>query len=180
MKLRIVHQEGAIHNPGTVAVTSNLTHNKCIRFEFVVATSEFTTQPNLPMDQPAWGLWETDVVEVFIKSESCDVYYEFQVSPLGQFFEMKILKPRKEFDTTYRSGMKFGVAAGKSDGCWTAWLEIPMMQPDWNTAPQNWTGGAFACLGPKGQRSYFAAFLPDQAIPDFHLPEYFKPIANLK
>src|SRR5438105_4220775 len=70
------------------------------------------TNPSLSGD--GWGLWDRDVVELFVSDSSIASvagrspastglpYYEFVLSPLGQVFQLKIHEPRKKFDRDFR------------------------------------------------------------------------------
>ncbi|MBL7716974.1 MAG: hypothetical protein JNL01_16035 [Bdellovibrionales bacterium] len=181
MLLMKVHSEPEAKIPKDfrIQLTSRSTGD-WIRFDFEVSAMPWTTNSNLPKGESAWGLWETDVVEVFVRPKGSSPYFEFQVSPLGQYLELKIIRPRKEVDRDYRSGIRYGVQTTGPDQAWQAWMEIPASSLGWSGKASDLEGGAFACLGPKGGRSYWAAFLPEQNTPDFHLPQYFSPIGELK
>jgi hypothetical protein len=100
-------------------------------------------------------------------------YFEFEVSPLGQYLELKILEPRKHVDRTFRSGFT-RVVRRLSDTDWEAELGIPLERLGWNGDPAQVTGNAFAALGPKSARDYWSLYLEPQSKPDFHLPQFFK------
>ena len=125
-------------------------------------------------DFPAgnWGLWEFDVVEIFLRPTGTQTYYEFQLSPLGQRFELEIIEPRKTWNTDYRSQFKGEVNALEANE-WTASFEIPLQKVGGETS-KNFEGNFNAILGSKGLRTYWSAFLPMQEQPDYHLPQYFK------
>lgn len=170
--------------------------------QFWVRHSTPVVDSNHSKHQSIWGLWETDVVEVFvgiapppeteanIGKQRPQGYWEFQVSPLGQWFELKILEARKNFDRNIASGFKKSVTPTGTDS-WEATLEIPLeifkevlppatpkkdaMDPSSQDFAQSLIGGAFAILGPPAQRTYLALHLPKQEKPDFHLPAFFKP-----
>lgn len=180
MLLKKVHPENESFLPKDFGIqfSSKVTHTG-IRFDFQVSQHRWTTDAGMPRGEPAWGLWETDVVEVFIRPKGTDAYFEFQVSPLGQYLELKIIRPRQEVDRAYRSGLSYGIDAPNRDQPWRAWIEVPAKSVGWSGRAEDLEGGAFACLGPKGERSYWAAFLPEQKTPDFHLPQYFSPIAEV-
>lgn len=119
---------------------------------------------------PHWGLWESDVVEIFIAEPGTHLpYYEFQISPLGQYFELEILEPRKKINRDYRSGGKWS-AKRVGDDAWDALFRIP-----WKT-PQILCN-VFAVLGESAEKRHLGLFTPPQAEPDFHLPEYFSEIS---
>lgn len=133
------------------------------------------TNPTLPSDQSQWGLWDWDVVELFV---SCSPeasrlpYYEFQVSPLGQHFELEIFEPRKSFDRDFRSGFTRSVRK-LGEGEWEASMTIPLDRLGWDGDPASIVGNAYAILGPKESRTYWSLYLDQQDKPDFHLPGRF-------
>ncbi len=150
-----------------------------LRVRFEVKTFEITPNPELETGSPQWGLWDWDVVEVFLSVNGAKgslPYYEFQVSPLGQYFELKILEPRKQTDREFRSGLKCGARILKDepgDCHWEGWMEIPLTPLGWDGNPANLVGGAFSILGDTSKR-YWSLFLPQQETPDFHIPQYFQ------
>ncbi|MEW6055062.1 MAG: hypothetical protein AB1540_00480 [Bdellovibrionota bacterium] len=131
------------------------------------------TNSKLPMGASAWGLWEWDVVEVFLRASPQPTYYEFQISPLGQYFELEIFKPRKKFNKDFSSGFTHSSKV-LSETAWEAEFGIPLKKLGWTGAKEDLQGNAFAILGKP--RSYWSLFLPAQEKPDFHLPRHFKPI----
>jgi hypothetical protein len=169
---------------------------------FWVRQSTPVVDSNHSTDQSIWGLWEKDVVEVFVGvapplttgasplAPLPQAYWEFQVSPLGQWFELKILEARKNLDRNAASGFKKSATRTGADS-WEATLEIPLgifkdllapasQSGDTTDLSSPWLsrsliGGAFAILGPPSQRTYLALHLPKQEKPDFHLPGFFKP-----
>lgn len=132
-------------------------------------------QPDLgpPGSGPHWGLWESDVVEVFIAEPGGRVpYCEYQISPLGQYFELEVLEPRKKINRDYRSGGKWSAKRVGENG-WDALFRIP-----WNvTDAPTFLGNIFAILGQGAEKRHFSLFTPPQAEPDFHLPELFSEIS---
>lgn len=140
---------------------------------FEVEGSQLVVNPDPPRGRSAWGLWETDVVEIFVRARAAeDRYFEFQVSPLGQHFELEIFEPRKRFNQDYASGGVFEAQTAAKG--WSARIEVPLRALEWDGHRESLVGGAFACLGPKEARTYWGLWLPKQEKPDFHLPEHFR------
>jgi hypothetical protein len=133
---------------------------------------------DLAVGSSQWGLWDWDVVELFVSvdgSEACTPYFEFQVSPLAQFLELKIIEPRKNVDRGFISG--FGYAAKRlSETDWSAEMQIPLDRLGWKGDVAMIRGNAFAILGAPPARSYWSLFLGPQEKPDFHLPREFRPL----
>ncbi|MBI3542235.1 MAG: hypothetical protein HY075_03035 [Deltaproteobacteria bacterium] len=144
------------------------------------ARFEVSGQPSrvnaaLPTDGPQWGLWDWDVVELFVAASKEPTYHEFQVSPLGQHFELEIFEPRKRFNRDFRSGFTHS-ATRTADDRWSAQLAIDLSKLGWTGERADVRGNAFAILGAPGAKTYWSLSTPPQAKPDFHLPEHFKPL----
>jgi hypothetical protein len=135
-----------------------------------------SVNPKFATGGSQWGLWEWDVVELFVSCSSSRLpYYEFEVSPLGQFLELEILEPRKTVNRDFESGLTHLVRrSGPNE--WEAEIGIPLDRLGWNGDPKTVSGNAYAILGPKESRTYWSLFLEQQEKPDFHLPQLFKPL----
>lgn len=113
-----------------------------------------------------WGLWEHDVVEIFLQSGNPETpYLEIQLSPSAQKFALQIERPRKQFFTPLN--FDFCGQSIIEDDTWTAQIEVDF--PCRGTL----RGGIFACLGPETKRNYFAMNPNCEDIPDFHRPDLF-------
>jgi hypothetical protein len=174
--LNLVHPAVAPAGLGPVSVALALQGDELtVRFDVTAASSH--SNPALARDAAQWGLWDWDVVELFIQPRANDpTYYEFQVSPLDQFFELEIFEPRKRFNKEYSSG--FGHKASSRPGGWTAEMRISLAKLGWNGEATTLRGNAFAIIGggAPSPRSYWSLFLSQQQKPDFHLPEKFLPL----
>lgn len=165
----------------TIKSTASLgTDIVSVRFE--VFNEDESINSELSTEKSVWGLWDFDVVELFLGvveqgSHEVKKYFEFQVSPLNQFFELEVTKPRVQFNKSYRSGFRH--TASKNGPKWSAEMIIPFSSIglDEDLAKNKiLVGNFFACLGPKERREYFSSFLPKQTQLDFHTPENFKKI----
>ena len=114
-----------------------------------------------------------DVVELFVAfSETGFPYYEFEVSPYNQTFQVRIVSRAR-----HQEGVDLGLvstATLRTDG-WSAELEIPLTSLGWDGDPTKIRGNFYAALE-RAPRSYWSAFLPKAKQPDFHLPQFFKPL----
>jgi hypothetical protein len=147
------------------------------RARFEVSGSELNVNRELATGASQWGLWDWDVVELFMTARGSAArlpYYEFQVSPLGQYFELEVLEPRVRTNRSFVSGFRHEAEVLGPDS-WRATLEIPLATLGWDGQPASLAGGAFAMTGAKGRRAYWALNLPAQEKPDFHLPGFFRP-----
>jgi hypothetical protein len=112
-----------------------------------------------------------DVVEAFVTfSETGFPYYEFEVSPYNQTFQVRIVSR-----TEHHEGVDLGLisAATIRPTGWIAELKIPLKPLGWNGDPKSIRGNLYAVLG-KPPRSYWSAFLPKARKPDFHQPRFFQ------
>ena len=122
--------------------------------------------------------YQWDVVEVFVSVTGLDgahvPYYEFELSPYDQDFQVKIPGGKKPFVNGVQMGLQHEVQR-TSDG-WVATLSIPLRNLEWDGHPEKIIGNAFVVLGARPNRIYYSLNLPEQARPNFHLPEFFKPL----
>jgi hypothetical protein len=138
---------------------------------------------SLSKKKSAKGLWEFDVVEIFVTASSNKnalPYYEFIVSPEDQFFELEILEPRKKTNENYKSGFLFKSEIQKKETSllWNVEMKIPLEKIGVDLKKKesevHLRGNAFAIFGEPHEREYWSLFLPRQENPDFHLPQFFK------
>jgi hypothetical protein len=115
-----------------------------------------------------------DVVELFVTfSETGFPYYEFEVSPFNQTFQVKIPgggKPHQE-------GVDLGLvssAAIRPDG-WSAELKIPLKPLGWDGDPRKIRGNFYSILE-RAPRSFWSSFLPKARKANFHQPQFFQPL----
>jgi hypothetical protein len=169
---QLVHPENAAHATRVDADIRLEGSRLSARFQ-VRSARPVSSNPGLPSNQSQWGLWDWDVVELFVSCTPGRLpYYEFQVSPLGQHFELEIHEPRKRFNREFRSGFTYS-ARHLSGGDWDAEMSIPLTRLGWDGDPASITGNAFAILGPSDARTYWSLFEGQQVKPDFHIPHRF-------
>lgn len=185
-KLNCLYQDNLKMKAPTVSYDYEVTKKSLILVFKVKGTEKVFGESYRPKDKPAFALWEMDVVEFFGRYKDQQSYFEFQVSPYGQFFELEILEPRKKINLEYKSGItkKVKLAANKKD--WEAKIEIPLLSLTHDkTDVKNEVpilGNFFAILGQPMNRFYFSSFLPvnihsetgEKVKPDFHQPKYFE------
>lgn len=72
------------------------------------------------------GLWDRDVVEVFVGSDldNANRYTEFQVAPTGEMLDLSLVLPDRDFEWT--SGFEAAVRVDRKAKLWTTELRIPM------------------------------------------------------
>lgn len=176
-KLKLIYPEDCREQLPQVSFKSSIFRDD-LCFEFEVRAKELFTNATLPHEKPAWGLWDWDVVEVFIQPNLFKTdYYEFQLSPLGQFFELEIFEPRVSWNDHFRSNLKVeSQVEDKNDFyLWLAKLSVPksVLGLMASTVENELKGNAFAILGSAENRTYWSLHGPRQSVPDFHRPQYF-------
>jgi hypothetical protein len=157
----------AIENP--VEVHATLAGDTLIT-RFSVSTPSLNAKQVLASGEYPY---QFDVVELFVTfSDSGFPYYEFEVSPYNQTFQVRILS-----DKEHHEGVDLGLTstAAMVSGGWNAELTIPLKPLGWDGNPGKIRGNFYSTLG-RSPRSYWSAFLPKAARPDFHQPQYFKPL----
>lgn len=174
MLLRLINPKSSPRTNRTI-----VTADFALESHVLVTSFEVRDQPPafvneaLAIGSSQWGLWEYDVVELFLRVGGAPTYYEFQVSPLGQFFELEVFEPRKRVNDKFSSGFTFDVERA-SPTVWSARMRIPLKNLGWDERIESLRGNAFAILGEP--RTYWSTGLPEQEAPDFHLPQYFIPL----
>jgi hypothetical protein len=114
-----------------------------------------------------------DVVELFVTfSETGFPYYEFEVSPYNQTFQVRIVSR-----TRHQEGVDLGLGSTATlrTGGWNAELKIPLNSLGWDGDPTKIRGNFYSVLR-RVPRSYWSSFLPRAKNPDFHQPQFFKPL----
>jgi hypothetical protein len=115
-----------------------------------------------------------DVVELFVTfSETGFPYYEFEVSPYNQTFQVRIVSR-----TRHEEGVDLGLVSTATlrTGGWSADLKIPLKSLGWDGDPTKIRGNLYSVLERSPRRSYWSSFLPKAKKPDFHQPQFFKPL----
>lgn len=125
-----------------------------------------------PADHP----YQFDVVELFVTlSDSGFPYFEFEVSPYNQTFEVKIVSAKE-----HHEGVDLGLTATTqiTKAGWNAEMKIPLKSLGWDGDPGKVRGNLYSILGQGKKRGYWSAFLPKAAGANFHQPQYFKALSQ--
>ena len=143
----------------------------------ILAVSYSVTAPSLNARKilgPRQYPYMFDVVELFVTfSETGFPYFEFEVSPYNQTFQVKIVSLTEPF----QEGIDLGLVSEATlrPGGWTADLKIPLKALGWDGDPGTIRGNFFAILE-RAPRSYWSSFLPRAKKPNFHQPQFFQPL----
>jgi hypothetical protein len=114
-----------------------------------------------------------DVVELFVTfSESGFPYYEFEVSPYNQTFQVRIISHTQPF----QEGVDLGLASTATlvPGGWTAELRVPLRPLGWDGNPGKIRGNLYSILGIP--QNFWSSFLPKARKANFHQPQFFQPL----
>jgi hypothetical protein len=114
-----------------------------------------------------------DVVELFVTfSETGFPYFEFEVSPYNQTFQVKIPGQGQPF----QEGVDLGLTstAALRPGGWNAELRIPLKSLGWDGDPKKIRGNLYSILGRGSTRSFWSTFLPKAKKANFHQPQFFQ------
>ncbi len=122
-------------------------------------------------DKERFGLWEKDVVEVFIASDPSDVrrYSEYEVAPNGEKLDVMIAPEKKDFE--WSSGFRCTVDRDETKKVWTAEMRIPLANFGANKPRPGlrWRINLYRCDYANGA---FLAWNPTLSR-TFHTPERF-------
>ncbi len=146
---------------------------------YFLFTSQYESmylRPVPQLGQETHGLWDFDVVEVFIGHdlERPHLYKEFEVSPRGEWVDLDVDKSKKEIaDWKWNSGFEFKTKIDEASKTWHCLMKIP-----WSSiTPAAPTGGTefrlnlYRIEGGPDPRKYITW----QAVqsPSFHTPAAF-------
>jgi hypothetical protein len=114
-----------------------------------------------------------DVVELLVTfSETGFPYYEFEVSPFNQTFQVGIVSY-----ALHQEGVDLGLISSATirPGGWAAELKIPLKPLGWDGDIRKIRGNFYSTLE-SAPRSYWSSFLPKAKTANFHQPQFFQPL----
>ena len=163
----IAPAKSALKNP--VQVRASLAGDTLIA-SYAVSTPKLNARKVLgPRQYP----YMFDVVELFVAfSETEFPYYEFEVSPFNQTFQVRIVS-----HALHQEGVDLGLvsSAAIAPHGWTAELKIPLKALGWDGDPKKIRGNFYSTLE-RAPRSYWSSFLPKAKTANFHQPQFFQPL----
>jgi len=177
-KLSLIYSENKRLKPPSVFYKYSQSEN-FLTIQYRITNSPIFADQYRPKNRSCFGLWMMDVVEFFGRLKGNPTYYEFQVSPYGQFFELEVIEPVKRIDLDYKGELKKSASISKNKTSWNAKMIIPIESLMGNRiesfSKPIIEGNFFAILSKPFNRFYFSAFLPKiKKNPNFHQPKYFK------
>ena len=115
-----------------------------------------------------------DVVELFVTfSETGFPYYEYEVSPYNQTFQVRIISSAQ-----HQEGVDLGLVSTATilPHGWSAELKIPLKPLGWDGDPGKIRGNFYSILEKRPKQSFWSSFLPKAKKPNFHQPQFFQPL----
>ena len=116
--------------------------------------------------------YQFDVVELFVTfSDGGFPYYEFEVSPYNQTFQVRIVSAKQ-----HQEGVDLGSTstAAVVTGGWNVELKLPLKPLGWDGDPKKIRGNFYSILERPPKRSFWGSFLPKAAKANFHQPQFFQ------
>jgi hypothetical protein len=175
--IQITHKwSGAEAPPSRHAETRIIWTDESLIVRFLCRQEEpLIVISNPQLNKKTIGLWDRDVCEVFIAPDlrAPGRYFEFEVSPLGEWVDLAINLDAagRQTDFEFHSGMT--VAAIVDGNEMTLAMQIPWS--DSIRKPKKgdrWRVNLFRCVGVGDDR--YLAWQPTYAPePNFHVPEVF-------
>ena len=172
--------------PALQTEVASLWSEKYVYFAFWCKYHEINVYKGEDPAKERWGLWERDVVEVFLnpRPERVNHYYEFEVAPNNQWIDLEIDLDKKPFNEAgWNSGFEHVVRVDARHHLWMCEIRIPLSALKARIAPgTEWRGNFYRAegTGTDEQRSLLA-WSPVVAGPQaFHNPRRFGIIRFLR
>jgi hypothetical protein len=159
------------------SIVNLLWDEKFFSLRFVCEQGEaLSINDNPNLTKKSIGLWDFDVCEIFVAPnlENPARYFEFEVSPTGEWLDLGIyqLIDKRETDWNYESNMK--VATKIAENRIIMAMQIPFSAfGKMPKANEKWRGNLFRCVGNGENRGYLAWQPTLTEKPNFHVPERF-------
>ena len=143
-----------------------------INFHFQGKTHTHTKFSQTGYDN--WGLWEYDVLELFL-TRNHSHYLELQISPLKQTFALLVIEPRKTYEKIERLDLAFQVE--HSANLFRVCADLAVS--DIPGSSQHIQGNVHACLGPSDKRCFLGTNINSEEKVNFHRPDLFIPLGAI-
>lgn len=129
---------------------------------------------------PVKGSWNRDVVELFLRPAAGEGYFEIEISPLGQWLDVHVRKPRTQVDFDWDSRLKVKTVVSEEERIWRVYLALPVL-PMVKVAllgrppreGEAWRLNLYRITGKQPSRAYLTWRPTFTARPDFHVPASF-------
>ena len=163
------------HHWMNLTYVRSLWNEQVVYFYFESWFDSLNVNPEWSRETAIEGLWNKDVVEVFLKPGAAPGYFEIEVSPLGQWANMRIVEPRVEVDLEWNSDLELETLLSKQESIWRVFLGLPY-KSIWEEPPEvgtSWRVNLYRIAGNEPHREYLAWRPTFTGQPDFHVPSSF-------
>lgn len=163
------------HHWMNLTYVRSLWNEQVVFFYFESWFDSLNVNPEWSRETAIEGLWNKDVVEVFLKPGAAPSYFEIEVSPLGQWANMRIVEPRVEVDLEWNSDLELETLLSKHESIWRVFLGLPY-KSIWEEPPEvgtSWRVNLYRIAGKEPHREYLAWRPTFTGQPDFHVPSSF-------
>ena len=163
------------HHWMNLTYVRSLWNEQVVFFYFESWFDSLNVNPGWSRETAIKGLWNKDVVEVFLKPGAAPGYFEIEVSPLGQWANMRIVEPRVEVDLEWNSDLELETLLSKHESIWRVFLGLPY-KSIWEEPPEvgtSWRVNLYRIAGKEPHREYLAWRPTFTGQPDFHVPSSF-------
>lgn len=146
-----------------------------VYFAFTCNYVRLNVEQNLLLDSKTMRLWDKDVVEVYLQPPDCGPrsYYEFEMSPAGQWLDLRADVSRNLEDFSWESGMKVAAKIDSGRHLWHAVCRIPQACFGCDIKDGDLWKGNFYRIDGKGKRTFLAWQPTLTPEPRFAVPERF-------
>jgi hypothetical protein len=120
---------GSRHYPLAATAIASLWNQRYIYFAFWCRYSTLNVYSDVDPSKDFWGLWERDVVEVFVNPQPQRVnhYYEFEVAPNNLWIDLEIDLDKTPFnDPGWNSKFTHATHVDAGRKLWTCEMRIPL------------------------------------------------------
>ena len=169
--------------PGAHTEIRSLWTSENLYFLFSAHYEAMYLRPEPQLDKETFGLWDFDVVEVFIGHdlEKPHLYKEFEVSPRGEWVDLDVDKSKKDIaDWKWDSNFRFHTRIDEGKKTWHCLMEIPWksIAPARPKAKQEFRLNLYRIEGGPEKRKYITWRAVQS--PSFHTPAAFGRLRLLK
>ena len=163
------------HNWANLTHVRSLWGDEALFFYFESWFDSLNVNSDWGTEAPTEHLADKDVVEVFLRPEGSAHYFELEISPLGQWLDVRVLKPRVGVDLGWHSNLAVKALLAEGEGIWRAFLGVPYqsmlaVMPEVGAA---WRLNLFRIAAREPGRDYLAWRPTFTEYPDFHVPVAF-------
>lgn len=123
------------------------------------------------------GLWEHDVVELFLKDDNTSAYQEINLAPNGAWWTKRFRSYRERDDTAQINQSAIFAFHEIKENSWRAALKIERRELQINCAFQEKSRGNVCGITGIKPRQFFSIAKASTPKPDFHLPDLMRQLS---